>query len=374
MQTKVLLAIMLLLMISPTQGQACYFDSDIMLLIDLSSSMGGSLGESKAAGQEFVNLVESPTIQLGVASFSNTGEINQPLTFDTEQVQTTIDNLVTGSYTNLGDGIRIAQSAFTNPARKRVIILLSDGLPNAYHDGNEEIQHCPEDNACEEAADFAKSQANAAKSTGTVIYAIGLGDDFIAGAEGEDLLKNHIATDAEKFFFAPQPEDLQNIYTEIAKLSCRVRIAEIGFPKTIFKPQDPAVTNPISVILSSDATASVPMTVTLRMSAWTENKVKKFEWLFQDIELNAPIYTWNEPDLAKFLRENEQNPPWNDGVHELVVEVLVEENRVDQRTIFFNTAIERTIQVDEIPPVFLTMVFLIVLVTLSSARTPKTHK
>jgi len=83
---------------------------DVMLVIDRSGSMGGTLiTDAKNAAKTFVDNTCSSDL-VGLASFSESATLDIGLTTDHNSIKTQIDALSTGGYTAIGDGIHTANT------------------------------------------------------------------------------------------------------------------------------------------------------------------------------------------------------------------------------------------------------------------------
>lgn len=188
--------------------------SNAMLVIDRSDSMNDRVGSSgtklsnaKSSAKNFVDILAGNTQNnIGLASYNNTGTLDNSLTTNSTVVKTKIDLLVGSGYTCIECGINKAKQALaaaTN-TNKKAVILLTDGLPN-YVDGNSrEVSQSVGETAA----------LNAAKSTpNTVFYTIGLGSD-VNGA----FLQEIATQTGGKYYYSPTTDQLNSIYTEISQV------------------------------------------------------------------------------------------------------------------------------------------------------------
>ena len=149
---------------------------DIMLVLDRSGSMGVSggtpLNNLKAAANKLVDLIEDtnatlpPSVtefsRVGVVSFANAASLDQALTTDLNDVRSAINGLAAGGSTAIGDGIDLAQAqlAGSEPARPKIMVVVTDGESNA---GVNPV-----------------TAAGNAKAAGTEIFVIGFGNVNVA--------------------------------------------------------------------------------------------------------------------------------------------------------------------------------------------------
>lgn len=194
--------------------RSCTVPTDVMLAIDLSGSMNNDQAEPPepitsvlAAAEAFVGRLREQD-QVAVTTFASSASLDEIFTSDTEAVADTIASLVidpeeeTGS-TNTGAAIVSASEEFfserPNPAARRVMVMLTDGLATA-----------PDD----EPEMFALEQAAILKSTGVEVYTIGLGNEV-----NMDFVRA-LATDPSYAYQALSRADIDQIYRTITGALC----------------------------------------------------------------------------------------------------------------------------------------------------------
>ena len=131
--------------------------SELFLVIDNSNSMVENSTEAGITRKEAVIesasklsetlLTAYPDLQIGVVSFSSTdgqegtladAKLEQGLTSDVTEVKTALANIETsnGARTNIEAGLTIAEQNYTDADNTKVLVLLSDGVPNNDAHGN----------------------------------------------------------------------------------------------------------------------------------------------------------------------------------------------------------------------------------------------
>ena len=180
--------------------------ADVVLVIDVSSSMdfatrdGGLLKREAArrAARGFVRQLRAGHDQVAVVVFSETAERLVPLGTDLTEALGRIDRLPQREGTRIDAGLRAGLAELEGPARKAdnsaAILLLTDGQPTRG------------------SAEEVRAVARAAREAGVTVFAIGLGSDV-----NPDLLQA-VAGGRGRYFRAPQAEDLEAIYAEIARV------------------------------------------------------------------------------------------------------------------------------------------------------------
>ena len=238
--------------------------ADIVLVIDRSASMGDrDLFEPaiEAAGA-FLDAIEFDTAQVGIVSFYtplipfvSQVTLNQPLSSDALLVRTVLDRIpapdgYTGG-TDLAMAVTGAQEELESerhrPEANPVIILLTDGDHNAL------------------LADDPIDAAEDVKDAGTTVVTIGIGIDG-----GGRRTLTAMASRPELFFDAPGPEDLIDVYTEIAgTLALPGRVTELVL-SDLLPPEvdyiDGSAIPPPDIVSGSNVTWRLPV---LPSAGWT---------------------------------------------------------------------------------------------------------
>jgi hypothetical protein len=148
--------------------------ADVMLIIDRSGSMEGTpLQDAKNAAKTFVDMLDlSPDRdRVGVVSFETAAQLNHVLSRNGGSVKATIDGLSTTGFTNVGDGIKLANQQLTQngrPGAAWITILLTDGLPNRPYSSGSAFSEAD--------AAYARGFAQQGRADGITLYTIGLGD------------------------------------------------------------------------------------------------------------------------------------------------------------------------------------------------------
>jgi Mg-chelatase subunit ChlD len=176
--------------------------SDVVLVVDISSSMAGvKLEQAKVAALEFIRLLDLPLDQASIVGFHATAHTEVGLTGDEAALTAAVMRLETAQGTRIDRGVQAAAiellyGAGRNAANRPVLVLLSDGG----HAGTRgEVLGAVAD----------------AKSFGVQIYAVGLGEDA-------DLELLEAIGGPGRVFHAREPQALTEIYRGLAiRLPCR---------------------------------------------------------------------------------------------------------------------------------------------------------
>lgn len=201
--------------------ETCTSPLDISLAIDKSGSM---LSEGKnppepfstviATANDFIKNLKSGD-QASIISFGTKSKIESPLSINKQASSAAVLGIVLSTTTleqtnitgGLSDSFSELQSESAHSDSKKVVILLTDGIPTEPIDVNDK----------DYPASSAKSIASIIKAQGIDIYTIGLGKDV-----DENFLRS-IATDDSHYFFAPSKDVLGRIYSNISSKLCAKR-------------------------------------------------------------------------------------------------------------------------------------------------------
>jgi molecular chaperone DnaK (HSP70) len=129
----------------------------VFLAIDVSASMTGQpLMEAQTAAREFLSKCDFTTTEVGLISFSTLVALQAAATSNVRRLHAAVQRLEAQGSTNLTDALEMARGQLVAEDRKRYIVILTDGFPDA-----------PES---------ALEQALGARRQGIEIVAIGTGD------------------------------------------------------------------------------------------------------------------------------------------------------------------------------------------------------
>jgi molecular chaperone DnaK len=129
----------------------------VFLLMDVSASMTGPpLVEAQTAAREFLSKCDFTTTEIGLISFSTLVALQSSATSNVRRLHAAVHRLEPTGSTNLTDALEMARGQLVSEDRRRYVVILTDGYPDA-----------PES---------AVEQALAARKQGIEIVAIGMGD------------------------------------------------------------------------------------------------------------------------------------------------------------------------------------------------------
>lgn len=202
---------------NPTPG-LCEKKPDVMLVLDRSGSINATeLATLKTASKAFVDALSpnTNTAHVGMASFATNATLDKHLTANGTDVKTGIDALTTGGFTNLFEGLSLADNELANPgdghdrtdvSSPDFVVVVTDGEPNRPLPSNT-------------ANTVAAAEADDLRAHGVSVYVVGIG----VTPANETFLKTDIADDEDHYFAASDFDDLQAILQEIANCPEKTR-------------------------------------------------------------------------------------------------------------------------------------------------------
>ena len=187
-----------------TMEEVCIDQADVMLVLDRSGSVAGSMADLKSAAKSFVTALNPDGgVHMGQSSFATDGSLDTQLTNDVTAINSGIDALVSSGWTNLYEGLHYSRLELAS-VRDRddgstpdYMIVITDGNPNRPE---------PENTA----DDVALAEANAIKGEGTTIFVVGVGTGI-----NESYLRD-IATGDDYYFGIDDYSELDAALLDIA--------------------------------------------------------------------------------------------------------------------------------------------------------------
>lgn len=256
---------------------------DLVMVLDQSGSLGtaGAWDDLQTAAKSFVDNFDDDIDQLGLVSFQLRATDRFALAggFKTA-IREQIDQMSSFSYTNVGEGLRLAGQQITGPAVRdrsaKVVVFFTDGRPTAFRgsiDGQDRIISIPqtgssiagyydnpdqlptnssasadgcrgwstcfgwtETTARQHARQLGLDEASQMRAAGIFVYTIGLGNPNLSDPLWQpdlDYLKmianvDGVANSSQprgKSYFAPSANELQAVF-ELVASDLLVRLAQ----------------------------------------------------------------------------------------------------------------------------------------------------
>lgn len=175
-------------------------ERDIVLVLDTSGSMSGTpLEETKKASVKFVNTILEEDASIGIVTYDNKAEKLSDFSVNKNHLRKIVTDISDGGGTNIGDGLAKAKSMLDkSQAKKKMIVLMSDGEPNQGKEGEELIAY-----------------ANELKNSGIYVYTLGFFEDMGDKKSSAQYLMEEIASDGCHYEVA-NADDLVFFFEDIA--------------------------------------------------------------------------------------------------------------------------------------------------------------
>jgi uncharacterized protein YegL len=172
--------------------------ADVVLLLDLSSSMtGAKFAAVKEAARAFVGAMHFPADRVALVTFAAEGRVIAGLTNDEAALLRAVDGMALESGTRIDQGLLRAQEllAGRRSTATPMLVLMTDGLQAV------------------EALERPQELATELRDTGVLLHAVGLGVDVDAA-----YLLRLTGGDPARLHLSPQVEELVGVYLRIARL------------------------------------------------------------------------------------------------------------------------------------------------------------
>lgn len=118
-------------------------DRDVVLVLDISGSMGGTpLEETKEAACSFVDTVLEENVRVGVVAYADSAVMVSGFSTRKQSLKSQINALYTLGGTNMDAGLTMAEEMLDeSSAKKKIVVVMSDGVPNNGRQGTELIDY-----------------------------------------------------------------------------------------------------------------------------------------------------------------------------------------------------------------------------------------
>lgn len=175
-------------------------DRQVVLVLDHSGSMAGTpLEETKKAAKQFVDSTVGEDVAVAAVSFDSYSKVLSGFSHNRSKLKNKIDQQYTGGSTNTESGLVAAQQLLeAGNAKKKIIILMTDGEENMGKCGDELVNY-----------------ANELKEKGIIIYTLGFFHQLSNKAAVQERMSK-IASEGCHFEVA-NAEDLKYFFGDISE-------------------------------------------------------------------------------------------------------------------------------------------------------------
>ena len=175
-------------------------ERDIVLVLDASGSMSGTpIEETKKASMNFIDTILEEDASIGIVTYDDNAEQLANFSVDKDHLTEIISALSDGGGTNIEAGLTEAQSMLdSSSAKKKIIVLMSDGEPNEGKEGEELIAY-----------------ADQIKSDDILIYTLGFFENMGGNKSSAQYLMEQLASDGCHYEVA-NADDLVFFFEDMA--------------------------------------------------------------------------------------------------------------------------------------------------------------
>ena len=175
-------------------------ERDIVLVLDTSGSMSGTpMEETKKAATNFVNTILEEDASIGIVTYEDSAERLSDFSVDKNHLTGIVAGISDGGGTNIEAGLAEAKSMLdSSKAKKKIIVLMSDGEPNEGREGEDLIAY-----------------ADKIKSDDILIYTLGFFENMGGSKSSAQYLMEHLASEGCHYEVA-SADDLVFFFEDMA--------------------------------------------------------------------------------------------------------------------------------------------------------------
>ncbi len=121
-------------------------ERNIVLVLDVSGSMSGTpIEETKKASINFIETILEEDASIGIVTYDNSASRVSDFSVDKSSLENIVSGIYDGGGTNIEAGLREAHSMLSSSnAKKKIIVLMSDGEPNEGKEGDDLVSYADE--------------------------------------------------------------------------------------------------------------------------------------------------------------------------------------------------------------------------------------
>lgn len=175
-------------------------ERDIVLVLDTSGSMSGTpMEETKKAATKFVNTILEEDASIGIVTYEDSANQLSDFSVDKDHLTGKVANISDGGGTNIESGLAEAKLMLdSSNAKKKIIVLMSDGEPNEGKEGEDLIAY-----------------ADNIKSDDILIYTLGFFENMSGSKSSAQYLMEQLASDGCHYEVA-SADDLVFFFEDMA--------------------------------------------------------------------------------------------------------------------------------------------------------------
>lgn len=175
-------------------------ERDIVLILDTSGSMSGTpMEETKKASVNFIDTILEEDASIGIVTYDNNAEQLSDFSVERSHLTEIASNISSEGGTNIEAGLAEAKSMLDiSSAKKKIIVLMSDGEPNEGKEGQELIAY-----------------ADKIKNDDVLIYTLGFFENMGGNKSSAQYLMEHLASDGCHYEVA-SADDLVFFFEDMA--------------------------------------------------------------------------------------------------------------------------------------------------------------
>lgn len=208
-------------------------ERDIILVLDVSGSMSGTpMTETKKASANFINTILDEDASIGIVTYDNSSYMLSDFSVNKSSLTNAVSNISDGGGTNIEAGLAEARSMLnTSGAKKKIIVLMSDGDPTQGKEGDALI-----------------SYADEIKDDGITIYTLGFFESLGSYKSSAQILMEGIASDgchyevasADNlvFFFEDVADQINGQKYIYIRIACPVNVSVTHNGETLCSAED----------------------------------------------------------------------------------------------------------------------------------------
>lgn len=212
-------------------------ERDIVLVLDVSGSMSGTpITETKKASANFIDTILDEDASIGIVTYDDSSNMLSDFSVDKNALTDAVSNIYDGGGTNIEAGLAEAHAMLnTSGAKKKIIVLMSDGEPNEGKEGDALIAYADE-----------------IKNDDIVIYTLGFFESLGSYKSSAQILMEGIASDGCHyevanaddlvFFFEDMADQINGQKYIYIRIACPVDVSVTYNGETLSSAEDDLTT------------------------------------------------------------------------------------------------------------------------------------